>query len=78
LKELHGFVADLKADRAAQKEKEPREAWTKYTSLSIVVIAVLAAVEDLAVRLAGGTCDGRSAAEEICAAQELVAGDIPA
>ena len=42
--ELKSFIADLKADRATQKEKEQREAWTKYTSLSIVVIAVLAAV----------------------------------
>ena len=44
LNELKTFIADLKADRAAQKEKEKREAWTKYTSLSIVFIAVLAAV----------------------------------
>src|SRR5881392_1527266 len=44
LNELKNFIADLKADRAAQKEKERREAWTKYTSLSIVFIAVLAAV----------------------------------
>jgi len=44
LNELKNFIADLKADRAAQKEKEKREAWTKYTSLSIVFIAVLAAV----------------------------------
>ena len=44
LNELKSFIADLKADRAAQKEKEKREAWTKYTSLSIVFIAVLAAV----------------------------------
>ncbi len=44
LNELKQFIADLKADRAAQKEKEKREAWTKYTSLSIVFIAVLAAV----------------------------------
>jgi hypothetical protein len=44
LGELKGFIADLKADRAAQKEKEKREAWTKYTSISIVFIAVLAAV----------------------------------
>ena len=42
--ELKIFIADLKADRAAQKDKEQREAWTKYTSLSIVVLAVLAAV----------------------------------
>jgi hypothetical protein len=44
LKELKGFVADLKADREAAKEKERRESWTKLTSLSIVFIAVLAAV----------------------------------
>jgi hypothetical protein len=44
LSELKGFVADLKADRAAQKEKEQRESWTKYTSMSIVFIAVLAAI----------------------------------
>jgi hypothetical protein len=44
LNELKSFVADLKADRTAQKEKEQREAWTKYTSLSLVFIAVLAAV----------------------------------
>ena len=44
LNELKNFIGDLKADRAAQKEKEKREAWTKYTSLSIVFIAVLAAV----------------------------------
>lgn len=44
LAELKGFIADLKADRAAQREKEQREAWTKYTSMSLVFIAVLAAV----------------------------------
>ncbi len=44
LKELKTFVADLKTDRAAQKEKEQREAWTKYTSLSLVFVAVLAAI----------------------------------
>ena len=44
LAELKEFIADLKADRAAQKEKEKREAWTKYTSMSLVFIAVLAAI----------------------------------
>jgi hypothetical protein len=44
LAELKGFIADLKAERAAQKEKEKRESWTKYTSISVVFIAVLAAV----------------------------------
>jgi hypothetical protein len=42
--ELKTFIADLKADRAATKEKEKREAWTKYVSLSVVIIAVIAAI----------------------------------
>jgi hypothetical protein len=42
--ELKQFIAELKEDRGAQKEKERRESWTKYTSLSIVFLAVLAAV----------------------------------
>jgi Domain of unknown function (DUF4337) len=42
--ELKEFIADLKQDRAAQKDKEQREAWTKYTAVSLVFIAVLAAV----------------------------------
>lgn len=44
ISELKGFIAELKADRAVQKEKERRESWTKYTSMSLVFIAVLAAV----------------------------------
>ena len=44
LTELKNFIADLKADRAAQKEKEQREAWTKYVSLTIEIIAVFAAI----------------------------------
>ena len=42
LNELKGFIAELKADRAAAKEKEKRESWTKYVSLTVVIIAVLA------------------------------------
>ena len=42
--ELKTFIADLKQDRVAQKEKEQRESWTKYTAVSLVFIAVLAAV----------------------------------
>ena len=42
--ELKEFIIDLKADRAATKAKEKREAWTKYVSLSIVMIAVIAAI----------------------------------
>jgi hypothetical protein len=44
LEELKTFITELKADRAAQKEKEKRESWTKHTSLSLVMLAVLAAV----------------------------------
>jgi len=42
--ELKQFIVDLKADRAAQKEKEKREAWTKYVSLTVVIVAVIAAI----------------------------------
>jgi hypothetical protein len=44
LADLKGFIADLKADHVRQKEKEKKESWTKFTSLSIVFLAVLAAI----------------------------------
>jgi len=44
LDELKSLVATLKADQQAQKEKERRDAWTKYVSLSMIFLAVLAAV----------------------------------
>jgi hypothetical protein len=44
LNELKSFIADLKADRAASKEKEKREAWTKYVSLTVVLIAVVGSI----------------------------------
>ena len=44
ISELKQFIIDLKADRVAAKEKEQREAWTKYVSLTVVIIAVIAAV----------------------------------
>ena len=44
INELKEFIVDLKADRAATKQKEKSEAWTKYVSLTIVVIAVIGAV----------------------------------
>ncbi len=47
LDELKQLVAELKADRTAQKEKEKREGWTKYVSLSLVCIAVLAGLATL-------------------------------
>jgi len=44
ISELKQFISDLKADRAAAKEKEQREAWTKYVSLTVVITAVIAAI----------------------------------
>jgi uncharacterized membrane protein YoaK (UPF0700 family) len=44
ISELTQFIIDLKADRTATKEKEQREAWTKYVSLTVVIIAVIAAI----------------------------------
>lgn len=44
INELKQFMVDLKADRAAAKQKEKSEAWTKYVSLTVVIIAVFAAV----------------------------------
>ena len=44
MSELKEFIADLKTDRAASKEKEKREVWTKYVSLTVVIIAVFAAI----------------------------------
>jgi len=44
LNELNALVATLKADQQAQKDKEKRDAWTKYVSLSMICLAVLAAI----------------------------------
>ncbi len=44
LGELKGLVSAIKADHQAQKEKEKRDAWTKYVSLSTICLAVLAAI----------------------------------
>ena len=44
LDELKSLVATLKADQLAQKEKEKRNEWTKYVSLSMICLAVLAAI----------------------------------
>lgn len=44
LNELNALVATLKADQLAQKEKEKRDGWTKYVSLSMICLAVLAAI----------------------------------
>ena len=47
LDELKSLVAELRADHAAHKEKEKRDRWTKYVSLTMVVIAVLSAIATL-------------------------------
>jgi hypothetical protein len=44
INELKEFILDLKAERAAARQKEKSEAWTKYVSLTIVAIAVIGAV----------------------------------
>ena len=44
LDDLKGLVAALKADQQAHKDKEKRDAWTKYVSLSMICLAVLTAI----------------------------------
>jgi hypothetical protein len=44
LNDLKQFIVELKADRAATKEKERREAWTRYVSLTVVIFAVIASI----------------------------------
>ena len=44
LNELKAHLLELKNERDAAKEKERREAWTKTAGVSIVLVAVLAAV----------------------------------
>lgn len=45
--EVKELIASIKAERQAQKEKEAREAWTKYVSLTLVCLAVLTAIATL-------------------------------
>ena len=47
LNELKDFIEQIKADRTAAKEKEKREAWTKYVSLTLVCMAVLTGIATL-------------------------------
>jgi hypothetical protein len=44
LTEFRDLVNSIKADKQAQKDKEKRDSWTKYVSLSLIFIAVLSAV----------------------------------
>ena len=43
LADLKDLVAAIKSDHQAQKDKEKRESWTKYVSLWMICLAVLAA-----------------------------------
>ena len=45
--DLKQLVAEWRAEHATQKEKEKRDQWTRYVSLTMVVIAVLAAIATL-------------------------------
>lgn len=54
INELKEFIVELKADRQATKDKERREAWTKYVSLTIVIVAVVAAVANQLAGKYGG------------------------
>ena len=47
LDELKSLVAELRAEHQAQKEKVKRERWTRYVSLTMVVVAVLSAIATL-------------------------------
>jgi hypothetical protein len=47
LDELKALVAELRAEHMAHKEKEKRDRWIKYVSLTMVVIAVLSAIATL-------------------------------
>lgn len=55
LTEFRDLVAFIKADRQAQKDKDARDSWTKFVSLSMIFIAVLAAV---ATQKSGGFSSG--------------------
>ena len=47
LDDLKQLVAELRADHVTQKQKEKRDSWTKFVSLTMVCIAVLAAIATL-------------------------------
>jgi hypothetical protein len=44
LNELKDLVAEIRADHVAQKEKEKRDAWTKFVSLTMICLAVLTGI----------------------------------
>ena len=47
LNELKDLAKEIRGEHVAQKEKAKSEQWTKYVSLTMVIIAVLAAIATL-------------------------------
>lgn len=45
--DVKDLIASIKAEKQAQKDKEARESWTKYVSLTLVCLAVLTAIATL-------------------------------
>ena len=45
--EVKELIASVKAEKQAQKDKELRDSWTKYVSLTLVCLAVLTAIATL-------------------------------
>ncbi len=45
--EIKELIASIKAEKQAQKDKELRDSWTKYVSLTLVCLAVLTAIATL-------------------------------
>lgn len=47
LTELKQLVSEIRAEHVAEKEKQKSERWVRYVSLTMVIIAVLAAIASL-------------------------------
>lgn len=45
--DLKDLISELRADRQATRDREHKERWTRYTSITVVVVAVLTAFASL-------------------------------
>ena len=45
--DIKELIASIKAEKQAQKDKEARDSWTKFVSLTLVCLAVLTAIATL-------------------------------
>ena len=45
--EVKELIATIKGEKQAQKDKEARDSWTKFVSLTLVCLAVLTAIATL-------------------------------